>query len=145
MQFSLLTTVLTAVTAASAAATAKGVPTAAPFGHLHDAPTGALAKTESENGFAALGANAIRACSNPGFTGLCQYLGYTAVGTCYNVPSFFQNVISSVDVTGTGYQCYLYTGYSCSNDIFGPVTYYNTPISQLAAPFDNGVNSYLCF
>ncbi|TFK96708.1 hypothetical protein BDV98DRAFT_608110, partial [Pterulicium gracile] len=108
----------------------------APFVTLVDAPTG-LTRDDLDALHAAIAAAnitpadesskattyALYACSGPSFGGMCRWLVYDSLNSCNNVPSWFADTITSMDVFFTGVQCMIYDGYTCSVDIMGPVTY----------------------
>lgn len=55
--------------------------------------------------------NIVHACADAKFDGICRNFEAAVVQACYNVPTYFQNVTSSIELqaSGTGMLCYLYT------------------------------------
>ncbi|TFK98515.1 hypothetical protein BDV98DRAFT_657940 [Pterulicium gracile] len=89
--------------------------------------------------------NIVHACADAKFDGICRNFEAAVVQACYNVPTYFQNVTSSIELqaSGTGMLCYLYTARDCGVDIMCLDS--TMRIDQLAYPFENRVRSFMCY
>ncbi|TFK42093.1 hypothetical protein BDQ12DRAFT_677636 [Crucibulum laeve] len=78
------------------------------------------------------------ACSDTDLHGTCLTFAYTT-GTCYNLPSEFNDVISSITPQGDAHVCTLYQDYNCGGSSH-TITQYQRWLSE----FNDCTSSFSC-
>ncbi|TFK42094.1 hypothetical protein BDQ12DRAFT_677637 [Crucibulum laeve] len=99
----------------------------------------ATSKPNNANKYNAAQANAnLLVCVDLDLHGSCAMFAYTT-GVCYNLPTSYNDAVSSVTPEGDGHACTLYQDVGCTGPSFTVVQY-----ERWLSGFNDVASSFLC-